>query len=438
MAEIELKPVRPEEAIAYLEARGARPFESFDWRDVDASMHATGFTVAKGMQVDIVRDIYEALQANRAAGFDAFKKSVMPSLQAKGWWGKAEMTDPVTGETRLVQLGSERRLRTIFDTNIRTAHAVGRWQQIQRLKAARPWLRYVAVLDDRTRPLHRHWHNTVLLVDDAWWETHYPPNGWNCRCSVMQLSDRDLLRYGLAPSPKAPDDGNRVWVNPRITDQDGNPERLVVPKGIDPGFGHNAGIVAEREHGARLLYEKIASLPPAEAVAAAQASAPVALPAMTRDFGRWVDQLAAGMQQRGERRVIGVLDQALTRALPSVSPATLENAAVTIGDDRVLHALRASKAAAGKTLPVDALRDLPTAVASGDAYWDSRNGGNLVFVAPDVRPGWFRKFIFALGHVRKGRDQDGARRTVPSVAFLSAGYEQSTLLQDPATYTRLR
>ncbi|HEY9345144.1 MAG TPA: hypothetical protein VIQ53_07500, partial [Inquilinus sp.] len=138
MAQIELTPVRPEEAIAYLEARGARPFESFDWRDVNADMHATGFTVAKAMQVDIVRDIHEALIANRAAGFDAFKKAVMPTLQAKDWWGKAEMEDPATGETRLVQLGSENRLRTIFNANVRTAHAVGRWQQIQRLKEARP------------------------------------------------------------------------------------------------------------------------------------------------------------------------------------------------------------------------------------------------------------------------------------------------------------
>ena len=43
-------------------------------------------------------------------------------------------------------------------------------------------LRYVAVLDARTRPEHRAWHGLILPIDHPLWDTHYPPNGWGCRC----------------------------------------------------------------------------------------------------------------------------------------------------------------------------------------------------------------------------------------------------------------
>ena len=47
-------------------------------------------------------------------------------LRRKGWWGRRAMTDPRTGETRLVRPGSPRRLRIVFDTDRRMACARGR------------------------------------------------------------------------------------------------------------------------------------------------------------------------------------------------------------------------------------------------------------------------------------------------------------------------
>ena len=111
--------------------------------------------------------------------FETFRGRLEPQLQSKGWWGRKEVPDPDDpGKTRTVQLGSARRLRTIFETNIRMSYAHGRWQRIDRVKKARPYLRYVAIDDDRTRPQHRAWHGTVLPVDDPFWRSHYPPNGW--------------------------------------------------------------------------------------------------------------------------------------------------------------------------------------------------------------------------------------------------------------------
>ena len=231
---VQLKPLPPEEALRYFRSKGYRT--GFAWQDVWQQEHARAFTVAKAMRLDILGDIREALDKALAEGipFEQFKKSLRPTLEAKGWWGRKEMVDPATGETADVQLGSPRRLRIIYDTNIRMAHAAGDWAKIERVKDRRPYLLYSAVRDRRTRPLHKTWDGTVLLVDDPWWDTHYPPNGWRCRCRPRQLGPRDLDRYGLKLG-QAPVIDTKPWKNPRTG------EIIHVPEGIDPGFGYNVG-----------------------------------------------------------------------------------------------------------------------------------------------------------------------------------------------------
>jgi SPP1 gp7 family putative phage head morphogenesis protein len=146
-----------------------------------------------------------------------------------------EKTDPLTGEARPVQLGSPRRLRTIFETNMRSAYQAGRWQRIERVKAAMPFLRYVATQDGRTRPEHRAWHGTVLPVDDPWWDTHYPPCGFRCRCTVTQMNARTLARRGFTLTETPVRFPPRTHVNRRTG------EVTTIEGGISPGFNFNVG-----------------------------------------------------------------------------------------------------------------------------------------------------------------------------------------------------
>ena len=176
------------------------------------------------------------------------------------------MVDPRTGEKRIVRVGP-RRLATIFDTNLRMAHARGRWERIEALKEEMPYLRYVATLDARTRPDHRRWHGTVLPVDDPWWRSHYPPNGWRCRCTVQQLSERDLRRRGREVTPR-PRDGTRKWTNRRTG------EILDIPDGIDPGFERNVGRTPPVAAAQGVLDGKIAAAPPAIRAAARTLATP--------------------------------------------------------------------------------------------------------------------------------------------------------------------
>ncbi len=249
---LRLRPLPPREAIEAFRRRGADLKPTGDWTEMAAEEHARAFTVAQSIKADILRDVYEALDAAQAQGqsFAEFRKGLEPLLRRKGWWGKEERIDPDTGELRTVRLGTPHRLRTIFQTNLRVSHAVGRARRIVRHAATRPWLEYVAVLDHRTRPMHRAWDGVVLRYDDPWWDTHTPPNGWLCRCTVVSHSDKDLARRGLKPG-KAPRSQTREWHNKRT----GMKRR--VPVGIDPGWDHNPGVLGVRAGSGAKLYEAV-------------------------------------------------------------------------------------------------------------------------------------------------------------------------------------
>lgn len=225
----------PAEAIHFFRSKGLRT--SFAWQDVWQAEHNAAFTVAKMADVDLLADVQAAVARALEEGqtLAQFRAQLEPVLQKAGWWGVQEQLDPLTGKQRLVQLGSPRRLQTIFDTNLKTSYAAGHWDQIQETVETQPYLMYDAVGDQRTRPEHQAWDGLILRADDDWWLTHYCPNGFGCRCSVIQLGDRQLVRMGRTVD-QAPPIERREYVNKRTG------EVMQVPKGIDPGWDYNPGI----------------------------------------------------------------------------------------------------------------------------------------------------------------------------------------------------
>lgn len=253
----------PAAAMAYFKAKGLKV--TFDWRDMLGSEHANAFTIAKMADTDLLADIQASLDdaLSKGLSYQSWADSITPLLQQKGWWGRQAVTDPLTGETIVAQLGSPGRLKTIFRTNVQGAYAAGQWQQIQAQKDTAPFLLYDAVDDGRTRPEHAAWDGTILPVENEFWSTHYPPNGWNCRCGVIQLSEDDLEDLGLEANAKAPSDGTYDWKNPRTG------KSMKVPKGLDPGWNSNPGAKRLADLQA-LALEKLKTLSPKSATAAAK------------------------------------------------------------------------------------------------------------------------------------------------------------------------
>jgi SPP1 gp7 family putative phage head morphogenesis protein len=212
-----------DEAIDFLRQKVRLPTNS--WTDIWEGAHARAFVIAGATQDALIADFHNAVKDALANGttLATFRKDFDRIVAAHGWSHNG---------------GAGWRSGVIYNTNLRMARAAGQWEQIQRQAQARPFLRYSAVMDSRTRPEHAAWHGTVLAADDPWWRTHYPPNDWGCRCGVEQWSARDLERHGFEVSAAAPE----IQMEARSVNTPDGPVMIEVPKGIGTGFGYNVGI----------------------------------------------------------------------------------------------------------------------------------------------------------------------------------------------------
>ncbi len=243
------------DTVAAFEARDKlRP--TVHWTEMWQADHARAFTVAKVANLDLLATIRQSLDKVMRDGgtLEQWKAGLVPELKKAGWWGMVE-NEALTGTAGPVFV-SGRRLRTIYDTNLRISRAAGRWKRIQEMKDVRPYLMYVSIGDDRTRPLHRRWGGNdpafpfriILPVDHPAWAIFYPPNDWGCRCSVRQLSQADLDRLGYRVTTEAElvrigwmtEDG-QVGGRLRTFWRKGADKPEAVPVGIGPGFAYNPG-----------------------------------------------------------------------------------------------------------------------------------------------------------------------------------------------------
>lgn len=198
------------------------------WNDLWAGMHARAFMVAGASKDELLADLRAAVDKAISDGttLATFRKDFDQIVAQHGW---------------SYQGGRGWRTRVIYETNLRTAYMAGRYRQMTdpAVLAARPYWEYRHGDSAHPRPMHLSWNGTVLPADHPWWQTHYTPNGWGCKCKVFALSGRDLARLGKTGPDTAPDNGTYDWVDKKtgvITQG--------IPRGIDPGWDYNVGQAA--------------------------------------------------------------------------------------------------------------------------------------------------------------------------------------------------
>lgn len=396
----------PKDAISYLESKGAQI--TFDWKEVWQNAQAKAFTVAGVARLDVLEDIRGALKTALAEGKTQkwFAQQLEPVLRAKGWWGKRVESGPYDqkgGKSRVVKMGSPARLNLIYRQNMQTAYMAGRYKQMLENADNRPWWRYVAVLDQRTRPAHRLLNGRTFRFDDAFWSSHYPPNGWGCRCRVQALSDVGLEREGQVVELGQ---DRMVTRNVELVDRRTGEASLRQVTGYktgtaldaptiwtDPGFSYNPGQAAyglDMEAARRLSLVTDTGLR-AQAVQALNGNP--ARQQAWENFARGVlDTRHGGTNQaQGQAQVVHFMRGEVAQAVRELGGEPVQ--VVTASARRILHAGSPRHVAAGSAparaelLRLPALMDEATAV-----LWDA-NHANLIYVCPSDTPGKVLKIM---------------------------------------------
>jgi uncharacterized protein with gpF-like domain len=229
----------PGEAISYFRQKINLP--STTWQDIWREANNWAFQVAGVTKAQLLNDLRESVDKSIADGttLEEFRQN-FDSIAAKHGWA-------YNGNRNW-------RSAVILETNIQTAYAAGRYRQMTQpeVLSARPYWQWRHGGSIEPRPLHQEWDGLILRASDPWWETHYPPCGFGCKCKVFSFSEREL--QGREPDT-APNNGTYQW-----TDSRGNTHTL--PNGVDPGWNYAPGASLPQQR-QQILRNTLSQLPEA-------------------------------------------------------------------------------------------------------------------------------------------------------------------------------
>ena len=90
-------------------------------------------------------------------------------------------------------------LRAEYNFVQSSAQMAAKWEQFAE-DGDRYNLQYRTAGDSKVRPAHAALNGVTLPPSDPFWQTYYPPNGWNCRCTVVQVRK---AKYPATPHDEA-------------------------------------------------------------------------------------------------------------------------------------------------------------------------------------------------------------------------------------------
>ena len=377
--------LEPKDAVAYFRQKGYNI--GWNWQDVATETHAKAFTVAKAARLDILEAIRKDVDKALSDGITEreFTNTLTPRLQKLGWWGRQIIVDS-KGAAQSVQLGSPWRLRTIYQANVQSAYMVGRYKQQLENSDARPYWMYVAVLDANTRPSHGAMNGKVFHYTDPVWRSHYPPNGWNCRCRVRALSERRLKSLGAHVissegklSTRTVESGfdqrtGEVYTHEVITYKDGN--QGMTP---DAGWSQNLGELAYGTDMA--LMQKITPVQDVEL--RTQVVQSINNSALRHEaFANWVDRVLDQKRAGHSAQAIGFVDEAVAAAVAERT-GKVASRLLVINEKQLVHADSKKHEIGGVSLNREEIKILPVLLADYDAvFWDKKHN-NLMYVRFD-------------------------------------------------------
>lgn len=159
------------------------------WDDIMREAHDRAFVVAGAADADLLQDLRQAIDKaiSQGKGIEEFRRDFKQIVKSRGWTGW-------TGEGS--RGGEAWRTRVIYQTNMTTSYAAGRYKQLtdpEYLKLRPNWKYRHNDSVQHPRPEHLLWDGVVLPADHPAWKTHFAPNGWGCQCWIEPAGRNDKI-----------------------------------------------------------------------------------------------------------------------------------------------------------------------------------------------------------------------------------------------------
>ena len=106
-------------------------------------------------------------------------------------------------------------LQAEYNFAVASSQAAARWQEIAS-DGDDFLLQYRTAKDERVREQHRILDGITLPPSDKFWDEFFPPNGWNCRCTAVQVTPR---RYPESDPEEALQRGRSATYQPNAKGQ---------------------------------------------------------------------------------------------------------------------------------------------------------------------------------------------------------------------------
>lgn len=112
--------------------------------------------------------------------------------------------------------GAEKRAELLLRTHGFQAFQAANWRVAQEDEDT-THLQYATMEDENVRDSHAALNGIVLPKDDPFWQTHFPPWDWGCRCMAIPVNPDILAAERLADADRAPE--NRNVIEGAVADQ---------------------------------------------------------------------------------------------------------------------------------------------------------------------------------------------------------------------------
>jgi SPP1 gp7 family putative phage head morphogenesis protein len=227
MADFLFDPVPAETAIAFVKRR--LPMKRATYEGLLPELQGAAFTVAGIERLDVLQQLLDMV-AEVPAGedFDQVKKRVKqilldhiaPPRDAE----PALFADFTAEELAEHARKLDNRAKFITRTLTTKAYAHTAYADLQAAGDALPYWQYLTVGDEHVRDSHRALDGVILPKDDPFWQKHFPPWEFGCRCQVVGVPAPEVEEMRAAEAGKP--DEEKLVLTPEQIERLHNENRL--------------------------------------------------------------------------------------------------------------------------------------------------------------------------------------------------------------------